>query len=147
MRLNQARFWPKKEAFLQKKVGSTEIILHFFSRFLVLWGFFPLQTIGWQPLTAIRPLQKKSCLKTYRRFFVRSGMCLNGVVKAVLAGRNDGCEGWTAVKRRPSLRARRFGTRNKNSAFGRPPPKAGQDEAKLTLSNLTGLRSIALNCA
>jgi hypothetical protein len=34
------------------------------------------------------------------------------------SGRNQGCEGWTLVKRRPSLRAKRLGLRNGSSAFG-----------------------------
>jgi hypothetical protein len=77
MRPEQVCFWPKIGAVLQKNGGPTEIILHFFSRFFGFSGFFPLQAIAVQWQTPIQPLQKKSCLKTYRRFFVRSGMCQN----------------------------------------------------------------------
>jgi hypothetical protein len=34
-----------------------------------------LQALDLQPQAPIQPLQKKSCLKHYRRFFVCSGMC------------------------------------------------------------------------
>ena len=77
MPLFKACFWPKNGAILQKNEGPTEIILHFFSRFSGFSGFFPLQAIAVQRQAAIQPLQKKSYLKTYRRFFVRSGICHN----------------------------------------------------------------------
>jgi hypothetical protein len=68
-------FCPKIGAILQKNGGPTEIILHFFQSFHELLGFFPSQAVAFQPQAAIQPLPKKSCLKTYRRFFVRPGMC------------------------------------------------------------------------
>jgi hypothetical protein len=77
MPLGKACFWPKIGAILQKNGGSTEIILHFFSRFPGFLGFVPLQAIASQGQPAIKTLPKKSCLKTYRRFFVRSGLCHN----------------------------------------------------------------------
>jgi hypothetical protein len=76
-RPDKGRFCPKKRGVLQKNGGPTEIISHFFSRFFGFWGFPPSQAVAFQPQAAIRPLQKKSCLKTYRRFSVRSGMCHN----------------------------------------------------------------------
>jgi hypothetical protein len=77
MPLKQVCFWPKNKAVLQKNGGPTEIILHFFSRFPGLLGFFALQAIAFQPQAAIQPFQKKSYQKHYRRFFVRSAMCHN----------------------------------------------------------------------
>jgi hypothetical protein len=77
MRLFKGCFWPKKGAILQKNRGPTEIILHFFSRFSGFLGFSPLQAVLFQGPAPVRPLQKKSCLKSYRRFFVRSAMCHN----------------------------------------------------------------------
>jgi hypothetical protein len=77
MRPIMPSFWPEIGAILQKNRGPTEIILHFFSCFLGFLGFFPLQAVDGQAQAAIRTLQKKSCLKTYRRFSVRSAMCHN----------------------------------------------------------------------
>ncbi len=45
-------------------------------------------------------------------------MCFNGRVKVEITGPNEGCESWTAVRRRPALRAQRFGVRNDSSVFG-----------------------------
>jgi hypothetical protein len=70
-------FWLKNQALLQKNRGPTEIILHFFLYFPCFLGFIPPQAIAFQPQAMIRPLQKKSYQKHYRRFFVRSGMCQN----------------------------------------------------------------------
>jgi hypothetical protein len=75
--LKEARFCLKIRAILQKNGGPTEIILHFFSRFSGFSGFSLSQAIAFQCHPAIQPLQKKSCLKSYRRFFVRFGMCHN----------------------------------------------------------------------
>jgi hypothetical protein len=112
------------------------------------------------------PLSKKSCQKHYRRFFVRSRTCHNRRVNVEATGRNRGCQGWTAVKRQPALRAKRLGLRNDSSAFGRRAeerrwraripnvqarlrcvrrPKSGPNEIKLTRFNLIRLRLIALN--
>jgi hypothetical protein len=77
MRFGKPCFWPKIEAILQKSGGFAEIILHFFSRFPGFLEFLPLQSVAFQGQAAIKTLQKKSCLKTYRRFFVRSGLCHN----------------------------------------------------------------------
>jgi hypothetical protein len=75
--LKEVRFGPKKEAVLQKNGGPTEIILRFFLCFSDFSGFFPSQAVAFQRQAAIPLLPKKSCLKTYRRFFVRSRMCHN----------------------------------------------------------------------
>jgi hypothetical protein len=99
---------PKKGRVLQKIGGIREIILHFFLRFCCFLGFFPLQPIASQPQAAIRPLPKKSCQKHYRRFFVRSGLCHNRRVNVEMTGRDKGCKGWTAVKRRRTLPAQPF---------------------------------------
>ena len=113
-------FRRKNRGHLQKNRGPTEIILHFFSSFSFFSGFFPLQAVAFQRQAPLAPLQKKSCLKTDGRFSVRPGMCHNRPVKVEMTDRNEGCEGWTAVKRRPALRAKRFGARNDSSAFGHP---------------------------
>jgi hypothetical protein len=49
-------------------------LLCVFTRFWDSWLF---QTLAPQGEPARGRLKNKSCLKTYRRFFVRSGMCLN----------------------------------------------------------------------
>jgi hypothetical protein len=108
---------PKTRPFLQENGSLREIILHFFLRFFCFLGFFPLQAIAFQPQAAFQPLPKKSCQKHYRRFYVCSRMCLNGVVKVEMTGRNVGCQGWTVAKRRPALPPR-LGSSNDSSAFG-----------------------------
>ena len=42
---------------------------HFILSFFAFLGFFALQAIDSQELAGPEPLQKKSCLKTSRRFF------------------------------------------------------------------------------
>jgi len=116
--LRRRCFCLKNRAILQKNGGPTEIILHFFSCFPGFSGFIALQAVDFQQQAAVPSLQKKSYQKHYRRFFVRPGICLNGVVKVGQSGRNQGCAGWTAAKRRPALCANRFGVRNDSSAFG-----------------------------
>jgi hypothetical protein len=86
---------PKIRPILQKNGGIREIILHFFLRFSGFLGFFPLQVIAFQRKAAIQPLQKKSCLKTYRRFSVRSAMCHNRRMKV---GNNNWKTGQKAEK-------------------------------------------------
>jgi hypothetical protein len=115
---NQGPFLAEKGGHFAEKPGPTEIILHFFSRFYGFWGFCRLQPIAFQRQAAIRPLLKKSCLKTDGRFSLNSGMCHNRRMTVEMTGRNQGCERWAAVKRRPALRAQRFGARNDGSAFG-----------------------------
>jgi hypothetical protein len=77
MPFKQACFWRKNRAILQKNGGLTEIILHFFLRFFCFLGLFPLQLVVSEQQAPVSPLQKKSCLKSYRRFFERSGICHN----------------------------------------------------------------------
>jgi hypothetical protein len=113
-------FCPKIRGLLQKNKGPTEIILNFFSCFLGFSAFLTLQAVVFQPLTAFQPLPKKSCQKHYGRFFVRFGMCHNRRVKVEMSDRNEGCDGWRAIKRQPAFRAKRFGVRNDSFAFGRP---------------------------
>ena len=108
---------------MQKNRGPTENILHLFSRFSGFSRFFPSQPIAFQAQAAAKTLQNKSYLKSYRRFFVRSGMCHNRRVNVEMTGRNQGSAGWTAVKGRPALRAKRFGTRYDSSALGQPAGK------------------------
>jgi hypothetical protein len=54
----------------QKNGGLTGNILHFFSCFFGLLGFFALQAVAFQEQARSKPLPKKSYLKTYGRFFV-----------------------------------------------------------------------------
>jgi hypothetical protein len=93
----------KIHPFLQKNRGPTETILHFFSRFFVFLGFFHLQAVAFQQQAATQPLSKKSSLKHYRRFYGCSGMCHNRRMNVEMTGRNEGCGGWTPVKRQPAL--------------------------------------------
>jgi hypothetical protein len=67
----------EQDPLLQKNGGPAEIILHFFSHLPCFVGFLPLQAPDFTRHALIRPLQKKSRLKTYRRFFVRPAMCHN----------------------------------------------------------------------
>jgi len=67
--------------------------------FTCFWDSWLFQTLATQGEPARGRLQNKSCLKTYRRFFVRSGMCLNKSVKVEMTGRDEGCG------RRAALRA------------------------------------------
>jgi hypothetical protein len=76
-RLIKGCFWPKNGAVWQKIEGPTEIILHFFLCFPGFCRCLHLQAVAFQPQAAIPPLPQKSRLKTYRRFFVRPGICHN----------------------------------------------------------------------
>jgi hypothetical protein len=66
--------------------------------FTCFWDSWLFQTIAPQGEPARGRLKNKSCLKTYRRFFVRFGMCLNGVVKIEMTGRDEGCERSAALR-------------------------------------------------
>jgi hypothetical protein len=68
--LNDGSFWRKKGSLWQKKRGLSENISHFFLSFFGFLGFCALQTVAFQGQAAIKPLPKKSCQKTYGRFFV-----------------------------------------------------------------------------
>ncbi len=97
--------------------------------------FFPSQAIAFQRQAPIRPLPKKSCLKTDGRFSLRSGMCHNRRMKVATTGRYERFRGARASRTRClasrqthlrslSHRLRRhpahFGPRNDSSAFGYP---------------------------
>jgi len=58
--------------------------------FTCFWDSRLFQTLAPQGEPAGGRLQNKSCLKTYRRFFVRSGMCLNDPMKVEMTGRDEG---------------------------------------------------------
>jgi hypothetical protein len=87
----------------QENRGPTEIILRICTRFSGFPGFSQSQALDLQPQAAIQPLQKKSYLKHYRRFFGCSGMCHHRRVNVEMTGRNEGCAGWMAVKRRQPI--------------------------------------------
>ncbi len=137
--LQQPRFRPKKGAVLQKIRGPAEIILHFFLPFSSFLGLFPSQAIAFQPQPPLRPLPKKSCQKTYHRFFARSAMWLNGLVKTGVISRNEGCAGRAAVRCPPALHAQRFGARNDSSAF---VPPAGKRRWRARTPRPAGLSSV-----
>jgi len=59
--------------------------------FTCFWDSWLFQTLAPQGEPAVGRLQNKSYLKTYRRFFVRSGMCLNDPVKVEMTGWDEGC--------------------------------------------------------
>jgi len=107
----------KFRRFWRKNLGPTENILRFFSRFFHFSRLFPLQAIALQRQAAIQALPKKSCQKTDGRFSVCPRMCHNRRMKVETKDRNDGCQGWTAIIRRPALPAQRFGARNDSSTF------------------------------
>jgi hypothetical protein len=63
-------------------------LLCVFTRF---WDSGLFQTLAPQGEPAGGRLQNKSCLKTYRRFFFRFGMCFNNSMKVKMTGRDEGC--------------------------------------------------------
>jgi len=84
--------------------------------FTCFWDSRLFQTLAPQGEPARGRLQNKSYLKTYRRFFVRSGMCLNIPMKVVLTDRDEGCE------RSAALRATACLSRNDAGAWGARAP-------------------------
>jgi hypothetical protein len=68
--LNDGSFWRKKGSLWQQNRGLSENISHFFLHFFVFLGFYALQAVAFQGQAAIKPPPKKSCLKTYGKFFV-----------------------------------------------------------------------------
>ena len=118
MCFNKGRFWPKKRGVLQKNRGSTETILHFFSWFIDFSCFFQSQPVAFQTQAAIQPLPKKSCQKHYRRFFVRSRMCFNGVVKVGQSIRPEpGMRRMDGDKKPPRLAREAFWTAERQFRF------------------------------
>jgi hypothetical protein len=61
--------WLCLEAVWQKNEGSALKKIHFFLCFFSFSGIFVAQTVEVQAQPPTGPLQKKSCLKTYGRFF------------------------------------------------------------------------------
>jgi hypothetical protein len=102
-RLIEDSFWRKNRGVLQKNGGFTDIILHVILRFPCFVGFLSLQAIDFQRQAALPLLQKKSYLKSYRRFSARPAMCHNRRMKVEMTDRNEGCEGWAALKCRAPL--------------------------------------------
>jgi hypothetical protein len=66
--------------------------------FTCFWDSRLFQTLAPQGEPARGRLKNKSYLKTYRRFFVRSGMWLNKPVKVEMTGRDEGCERSAALR-------------------------------------------------
>jgi hypothetical protein len=88
--------------------------------FTCFWDSWLFQTVAPQGEPARGRLQNKSYLKTYRRFFVRSGMCLNKSMKVEMTGREEGCG------RRAALRAAALLSRNYAIARGAHAPSTSQ---------------------
>ena len=88
--------------------------------FTCFWDSRLFQTLAPQGEPARERLQNKSCLKTYRRFFVRSGMCLTDPMKVEMTGRDEGCG------RRAALRAAARLCRNYAVARGAHAPSPSQ---------------------
>jgi hypothetical protein len=70
--------------------------------FTCFWDSRLFQTVAPQWDTARGSLKNKSYPKTYRRFFVCSGMCLNKSMKVKMTGRDEGC-GRSAALRAAAL--------------------------------------------
>jgi hypothetical protein len=98
MRFFMGCFCPKIRAVLQKNGGFREIILHFFLCFSRFLGFCSLHPVAFQQQAPLQPLQKKSCLKHYRRFFVRSGLCHDRRM-------NERKVQWAMGRRKPGARS------------------------------------------
>jgi hypothetical protein len=83
-----------KAVFCRKTRGSGKLFNTFARIFSVFLGILAWQIIAFQCLAAIRPLQKKSYLKTYGRFFGFSNLCQNRGVNVAekTAGRKMGAE-------------------------------------------------------
>ena len=99
----QDRFWPINGAISQKNGGPMKFILHFFSHFPDFLGFFLLQAVDFKPQPPLQPLQKKSCQKHYRRFYVRSAICHNRCMNVEMTVWEQGCAGSVAFRRQPAL--------------------------------------------
>ena len=110
----------KIRLFWQEKRGFAKIISHFFSRFSSFSAFLSLQPVALQRQAAVRPLQKKSCLKHYRRFFVSPAMCHSRRM-------NVGTNGKTGSTESTGFRTRihPFPILSKNLALF-PLPKSGR---------------------
>jgi len=91
----------KKERFLGLFCRKTGVRPQLFNTLLCVftcfWDSRLFQTIAPQGEPARGRLKNKSCLKTYRRFFVHSRMCLNKPVKVEMTGRDEGCERCAAL--------------------------------------------------
>jgi hypothetical protein len=143
----------KKGRFLGLFCRKTGVRRKLFNTLLCVFTFFwdsgLSQTLAPQGEPARGRLQNKSCLKTYRRFFVRSGMCLNKPVKVVMTGRDEGCG------RRAALRAVTLLNRSYAIARGAHAPSpsqagearnSGATRQKRVQSYPTGLQLPARNC-
>jgi hypothetical protein len=103
-----------------------------FCVFTDCWDCFGLQVVAYEQQAPAELLQNKSCLKTYRRFFIRSGMCFNKPVKVEMTGRDEGCER-SAALRAAALLSRNYavarGARaHSRAVVGASPTKAHQSE-------------------
>jgi len=101
----------KKGRFLGLFCRKTGVRRKLFNTLLCLftcfWDSWLFQILAPQGEPSRGRLQNKSCLKTYRRFFVRSGMCFNNPVKVEMTGRDEGC-GRSATLRAAALLSRSY---------------------------------------
>jgi hypothetical protein len=86
------------------RAKQNDTLLCVFTCFLDSWLF---QTLAPQGEPARGRLKNKSCLKTYRRFFFRFGMCFNNSMKVKMTGRDEGC-GRRAAPRAAALLSRNY---------------------------------------
>jgi hypothetical protein len=94
--------------------------------FTCFWDSWLFQILAPQREPAGGSLQNKSCLKTYRRFFVRFGIWLNKLVKVEMTGRDEGCE------RGAARRAAALPSRNSAVARGARAPSRALVDASAT---------------
>jgi hypothetical protein len=158
----------KKGRFLWLFCRKTGVRRKLFNTLLCLftcfWDSWLFQTLAPQWELAGGRLQNKSYLKTYRRFFFRSGMCFNKNMKVELTGRDEGC-GRRAALRDAALLSRSYAI--VRGAHVPSPSRNGgamQSGAILTKAgamrlqpdcnswrgialDCTGLHWIAVNCA
>jgi hypothetical protein len=90
---------PENDRFWQKNRSVGQNISHFFLCFCAFLRFQQLQAVALQRQGRIKPFQKKSYLKTYRRFFATYAK-MPGVNEKSQASQSDGLNGLFRIKRR-----------------------------------------------
>jgi len=136
---------------VRRKLFNT--LLCVFTRF---WDFWLFQTLAPQGEPARGSLKNESHPKTYRRFFVRSGMCLNKSMKVKMTGRDEGCERCAAPRAEallsapptPALQSETCGSKRRPISVPsrrRDAIRCNFDESRCN-HTATGLQLPARNC-